>query len=335
LNARRFYLHRPLTTVLAGVACWLTFASRAGLADPPPISPEVRAARFLDREVARWSRENKCFSCHHNGDAATALLRAEKLGILPANGTLDSTINWLVRPAGWDHNGGDGPFNDKVLARIVFGSTLKDTIDTRRGVNRSALVAAAQGIVADQDKDGSWKLQGEDGLGSPASHGRALATMTARDTLRAADLERFRPAIAKADAWLMAREPKGVFDSAVTLWASVDSLADAEQVARVRLRALDLIRRGRSDDGGWGPYVTSPPEIFDTAIVLLAIQALKPPGDEIESMIRKGRAYLIANQSVDGSWVETTRPSGSESEAQHLSTTAWALLALLETRPGS
>ena len=29
-----------------------------------------RALQFLSREVPSWSIENKCYSCHNNGDAA-------------------------------------------------------------------------------------------------------------------------------------------------------------------------------------------------------------------------------------------------------------------------
>ena len=49
-------------------------------------------------------------------------------------------------------------------------------------------------------------------------------------------------------------------------------------------------------------------------------------------MIARGRAFLIARQQADGSWPETTRPSGAESYAQRISTTGWATLALLATR---
>jgi hypothetical protein len=48
--------------------------------------------------------------------------------------------------------------------------------------------------------------------------------------------------------------------------------------------------------------------------------------------IRRGRAYLVAAQRPDGSWPETTRPPDGESYAQRLSTTGWALQALLATR---
>jgi len=49
-------------------------------------------------------------------------------------------------------------------------------------------------------------------------------------------------------------------------------------------------------------------------------------------MIRRGRLYLAQAQLLDGSWPETTRPSGEESYAQRISTSSWATLALLNTQ---
>jgi hypothetical protein len=48
-------------------------------------------------------------------------------------------------------------------------------------------------------------------------------------------------------------------------------------------------------------------------------------------MIRRGREFLVGAQQPDGSWPETTRPPGADSYAQRISTTGWALLALLAT----
>jgi hypothetical protein len=42
---------------------------------------------------------------------------------------------------------------------------------------------------------------------------------------------------------------------------------------------------------------------------------------------------LLAQQRAAGDWAATTRPSGTESDAQRMSTTGWATLALLATRP--
>ena len=71
-------------------------------------------------------------------------------------------------------------------------------------------------------------------------------------------------------------------------------------------------------------------EVFDTAVVLFAL-AEQGPTLEIEAWRKRGRARLLAEQEKDGSWTETTRPSGAESYAQRLSTTGWATLALLVT----
>jgi hypothetical protein len=49
-----------------------------------PATPEARAMGFLAVEVPRWSRENRCFSCHNNGDAARALYQASRVGLARA-----------------------------------------------------------------------------------------------------------------------------------------------------------------------------------------------------------------------------------------------------------
>ena len=45
-------------------------------ADVDRPAPELRAVGFLSHEVPKWSRENHCYSCHNNGDAARALYEA-------------------------------------------------------------------------------------------------------------------------------------------------------------------------------------------------------------------------------------------------------------------
>jgi squalene cyclase len=100
--------------------------------------------------------------------------------------------------------------------------------------------------------------------------------------------------------------------------------------------AVEQLRSSQARDGGWGPFPDTPTEVFDTAMAVIALQSLGPasPRESIE----RGRRYLITSQVADGGWVETTRPSGAQSYAQRISTAAWALLALLESRtliPGS
>jgi Squalene-hopene cyclase C-terminal domain len=101
-----------------------------------------------------------------------------------------------------------------------------------------------------------------------------------------------------------------------------------------RKRSLELLGKGQSEDGGWGPRTQSPPEPFDTALVLLGL-AKCGHSPNVLTMIARGRAFLVAQQQTDGSWIETTRPSGNVSYAQRISTTGWATQALLATRKPS
>jgi hypothetical protein len=296
---------------------------------PPAPTPESRALAYLAREVPRWSPENKCYSCHNNGDAARALYRASRLSYpLPAE-VLADTSRWLAQPQRWDHNGGEGPFSDKKLARIQFAAALVEALDAGQVKEKQPLVRAAELVAEHQHADGSWQVEAEGNTGSPATYGACLATHLARRTLQRADPERFGKEIAKADRWLRQVPVKSVLDAA----AVVIALAGNDDAAALALRerALALFGKGQSEDGGWGPFVNAPPEPFDTALVLLALSGLDGAA-EAKAMSQRGRGYLIATQQADGSWLETTRPAGRESYAQRLSTAGWATLALLATR---
>lgn len=313
----------------SGLAAVLGVALGAlSLSAGPPADPVRRSLDYLAREVPRWSRENRCYSCHNNGDAVRALYAARGRSPAVTADALDDTTRWLSRPEGWDKNGGDGPFSDKRLARVQFASALAAANASGASADRAPLALAARLLAADQADDGSWPIDDDAPVGSPAAYGRPLATLSARDTLLAADPGRYKEAVARADRWLAARPIATVFDASVALLA-VANRTDPDSSSR-RLRALDRLRAGWSSDGGWGPYLTSPPEPFDTALALLALAPLERT-PEVRDLIRGGRTFLVDTQSADGSWPETTRPAGAESYAQRLSTTGWATLALLAT----
>ena len=313
--------------IAANVVLWISLITSG-----PDDVPKARALAYLAAEVPRWSGEHHCYSCHNNGDAARALYAAARLGRkFPASVTLD-TDRWLARPEGWDKNGGDGPFSDKGLARLQFASALAAAVDSGRGLDRAPLLRAAARLADDQGPDGSWPIEGPDQVGSPTTYGRNLATWSARETLRAADPTTYRPRIERADAWLRLRPIESVMDASTALLGR--AFDDSPQGLARRDAAFDLIRRGQTKSGGWGPYVNSSGEAFDTALALLALDRYRDrPG--VSAMIAAGLNFLVATQQEDGSWVETTRPAGAESYSQRLSTTGWATLALLNVaRPG-
>jgi hypothetical protein len=301
-----------------------------GARDEGPRTPEERALAFLACEVPRWSTENKCYSCHNNGDGARALYVAKHAGYALEGKSLSDTSRWLMDPDGWDHNGGEGPFSDKSLARLQFAATLRVAVESGLVPDRKPFERAAERLADDQAEDGCWPIEMPGVLGSPATYGRTLATAIARNTLSAADAKRHSARIARADTWLKHREVKSVLDASAVL-ISLEGSTTSAATAR-RRECLTILKTGQSDDGGWGPFVQSASEPFDTA---LAIVALKPLASDVEirRMLHRGRGYLIATQTAAGNWPETTRPPGAESYAQRLSTTGWATVALILTRP--
>ena len=273
-------------------------------------TPEDRAIGFLAREVPRWKQENGCYSCHNNGDAARALYRARMFAAAA------DTTAWLTRPRQWQENRGDSRFSNKPLVQIQFASALQEALQSGATDNRQALIQAAADLLPHQSAAGSWPVDADSNPGSPVTYGAMLATYIARQTLSAADPERFRAPIERANAWLRKQEPRSTPD-AVALILALNSPS-----------ALAVLKRAQSSDGGFGPYASAPADPFDTAIAILALKAVG--GQTVE--IRRARLWLTGAQQPDGSWVETTRPAGSQSYAQRMSTSAWAAIALLETR---
>jgi len=272
-----------------------------------PQDPAIaRALDYLSREVPAWKKQNGCFSCHNNGDAARALMAGGK------HDALTETLTWLAAPSQWDHQQADAEFRDKDLARIQFAFALAEAVERNLIPRTPALTEAARRLAEMQTANGSWSIDKDAGVGSPATYGSALATYAAIRTLRASGTH---PAsVQRAEAWLAALRSPNTPDLAAKILAT----KDRETVAK--LLAM------QNPDGGWGPYKSTPSETFDTAIAALALQKLNLP-------VPRAIAWLKKNQLPDGGWEGTTRPSGSISYAQHMSTTGWATLALLQAQP--
>jgi hypothetical protein len=296
------------------------------------LPPEVRALSFLAREVPRWSPANKCFSCHNNADAARALYLGRRLGYrVPTQGLRDTTA-WLAEPARWEHNGGDQRFSDKNMAALHFADALAEALEAREVSDKKTLEQAADKIAVLQRGDGSWRFENQNSLGSPITYGPGLTAQTARQVLARSDPRKFATAIARAEKWLEQLPVSNAPDAAAVLLGLGD--APSPKARKQRERVLKFIRETEDRAGGWGPDSRSQAEVFDSAVVVIALRGMSTTR-ETADMIRRGRAYLIAQQQFDGGWPETTRPSGVSSYAHRISTSAWATRALLLTRPSN
>ena len=294
-------------------------------APPVALSPVIaKGVAFLRTELPKF----------RNGDATRALLEAGARGY-DLGPSLDETLNFLKQPATWDQYKAPSGFDDKRLLRLQFASALAAA--ERHGKAASTdLEAAAKLLVADQAADGSWTLDQSQSLGSPATYGAILATWSARTSLIASGMQPDNFTIVQADRWLRGLTVETVYDASTLLLAldlTGDVMADG-----LRRTALSIVRTGQAENGGWGPAATAPPQVFDTAIAVLALSALNVEPriarstfrpEELLAAIARGKAFIESQQRPDGSWPETTRPAGQDSYAQRISTTGWALLALL------
>lgn len=300
-----------------------------------PVAAAIsRGVGYLTKEVPKWKAQHPCYSCHNNGDATRALLAASARGY-DIGSSLDDTLAFLKQPAKWDQNKTPDGFDDKQLARVQFASAL--AVAERHGKAASTdLDQAAKLLIADQQADGSWTLDQSQSIASPATYGTIIATWSARSTLIASGMQPDHFTIVAADRWIRGIVPENVIDAAGTVLAL--ELASDVMADNLRRTSLQILRQGQAPDGGWGPYVTAKPQVFDTAMAVLALSLLdveprlarstyRP--EELKEAIAKGKAYLVSQQRTDGSWPETTRPADQESYAQRISTAGWAMLALL------
>ena len=303
---------------------------------PAAHAAEQRAVAYLSIEVPRWRREHPCYSCHNNGDATRALIAASARGHVVGD-AIDDTLAWLAMPERWDSNAQRGGSEELPLARVQFASTLASMVAFGRAAP-DALDRVAALLIVHQKDDGSWRLSESQILGGPTFYGTSLATAMARRSLAGVRIEAVQRPLAKAGMWLRTTTPAAVLDASAVLLGLEHDLDLAAVVQRQR--SLKVLKRGQGPDGGWGPYVASQSEPFDTALAVLALEgarnvkglSISPYSDrDLDAAIHRAREYLVGAQNPDGSWPETTRPPNGESYAQRISTTAWSLLALLES----
>ncbi|MEZ5352321.1 MAG: hypothetical protein R2762_06755 [Bryobacteraceae bacterium] len=259
-----------------------------------------KATAYLEQEVRLWRPDNGCYSCHNNGDGARALFAAGRTE------ALGDTLSFLSNPRAWQGRGQER--GSAALSTVQFASALMVASGDER------LIAEAAGrVAAAQQPDGHWMLDEEQGPGSAVTYGPFLGTYMAREILRSVPGGRYRSAIARADAWLSQTSPRHIIDQAAV------ALALGRQQDAARLLAL------QAASGSWNG------EVFDTAVAMLALAGRS--GEESRRAVSRARDFLIASQLEPGGWPGTTRPPGGQSYAQHISTTAWALLALKALQP--
>ena len=208
-----------------------------------------------------------------------------------------STTPWLGSPRLSDgtppRRGGS---EELPLARIQFAGALTSLVDAGR-VKADTLGRAAALLIVHQRDDGSWRLSESQIVGGATFYGTTLATAMARRSLARARTDAVQRPLAMASAWLRTIDTAAVLDASAVL-LGLERDADATATAQ-RRRSLEVVKRGQGADGGWGPYVTSQPEPFDTALAVLALAGVRNVDAlvaspysrrDLEEAIRQGRS---------------------------------------------
>lgn len=138
------------------------------------------------------------------------------------------------------------------------------------------------------------------------------------------------PALGRAlDYLCRVQRHDGSFDSiwfreAAAGTASVlEALADCGlERTPMAIRARDALLRGQNDDGGWAGLRLQASTAEETAWAILALLRCAPHPD-IETVVRRGVAWLVARQQPDGAWVPA--PIGLYYSAMWYSDTFFAL----------
>jgi squalene cyclase len=208
----------------------------------------------------------------------------------------------VSQPNTWEENKGDPGFSDKTLSSVQFASSLLAAFEAGQVKDRQPLEIAARKLIAEQSADGAWRIEPDSALGSPTTWGTTLTTSMAMKVLQQEGSDKSIEAHGKGQRWLSRVEPNSMLTAATLIMAGSRN----QLTQRQRRQSLNLLRTGQTSDGGWGPYPKSPPEIFDTAMALLALAEVNKESG-VNDLIRRGRLFLISQQQPDGSWVETTR----------------------------
>ena len=104
--------------------------------------------------------------------------------------------------------------------------------------------------------------------------------------------------IVQADRWIRGLTPENVLDASATILAL--ELSSDVMAENLRRNCLSILRNGQSPAGGWGPYVTAAPQVFDTAMAVLALSSLEAEPrlarsayrvEELKEAIANGKKY--------------------------------------------
>jgi squalene-hopene/tetraprenyl-beta-curcumene cyclase len=294
-----------------------------------------RGLTFLAKDNLAWKEKRQCAECHHAPFTIWALSEGKKRGYAVDEKALAELTSWVLTN---DH-----------LAKLVVKPPKREQIELNEAPLMLALGIEAGGnkgtqdglkklltsVLADQDKDGSWRLSYEfRPIGSSPEVLTTLALL-ALSAPNAPDMgEEGKAAQQKGLKWLRAAKPDEELQAAalrLILWRRLD-LPASEREPLVK-----KIRGAQNADGGFSQVPKAKSDAYATGQALYALaEAGVKPDDET---VRKGQSFLAKTQREDGAWPMVSRaimrdgkPPKNLEPITHAGS-AWAVLGLVRSSP--
>ena len=308
---------------------------RAGAAETALTKASVeKAIALLQQSGAQFNRVSGCYSRHHQSLPQMAFGAARAHGIAvdetAARQEVDVTIKVLSGVAESALRNRDRIPNPSIgVSYALLG------LAAERYQADATTAAMASVIAAWQSDDGAFYPL--PAIRPPLEADAFTATAL---SLRALQLYGSSPEerVARARDWLRTATPRTTQERAMQLlgltWASASAVD-------IRTSATALLAEQRPD-GGWAQLPTLETDAYATGQALVALQTA---GQAVSSAeYRRGTAYLLRTQFVDGSWlvrsrtfpVQPLRDTGfPHGKHQWISAagTSWAAMALALTLP--
>lgn len=301
-----------------------------------------RGLAFTEKDAAGWRVTKKCASCHQGIMTAWTFAEAKERGYPVRADLLAETFAWcqerfttIDQPRGPDQH-------SRALdaAALLFG-LMALTNPGQTSLPPKEVARLGTHFVNTQEADGSWTwlVVPAANRPPPVKESDEVATLMAYLCLESAlpaDRRQASPAGAsreKAAAWL-AGTPCGdsTQSAALRLYVAVRDGAPKPQ----REAAIAALLARQNADGGWSQARELASDAFATGQVLyfLSLSGL----NESRSEMKRGIAFLVANQREDGSWKVIPRAQPGAQPFTHPEPiisfgTAWATMALMRLVP--
>ena len=344
-------------STVANVATLFIFCSSAVADDTVQPVDAVRSAVQRGRDLVatagtNWTKNRKCFACHHQTLPLLTSVETERYGF-PADldwraaqvkHTRDHFADRLDELRAGEHIGGGSSTAGCGLWALKLAGYPADDVTTAT----VEYLLKLQGVVRLKDRDSAKPPQLKDGAWPtscrrPPLQGSDVATtVLALITMEHYATEEQRPRLAAArvtaDKWLAETPLASQDDRAWRLWGLSQLGGDAAVIKATR----DAIFAAQRDDGGWSETSDRPSDAYSTGETLFILIRSQTPATE--PAVLRARDYLLKTQHADGSWlvethvkpVQTFFENGDpHGKHQFLSTaaTAWSTAALTQLLP--